>query len=226
LTLVVHDMGSDSFDHADWAGAVLNTCGNTTNTVALKTNTTKEVFNFMDVTTINSTHMIDILWETSNDMGIDMYVIERSVDGHHYTIVSDQPSIKSNKKVGYSGNDYNPVIGKSFYRVVAITTEGEKMYSYDVEVDFDIFKTKVMVYPNPVRKNQMLTADIFVDEEHKGNLNISIYSIEGKLISTKTKRMNELQAFEQFKVSELDSGLYILEVKGSDWTRIERFVVK
>ncbi|MDP5158908.1 MAG: NPCBM/NEW2 domain-containing protein, partial [Flaviramulus sp.] len=227
LTLVVHSMGPNAYDHADWAGAVFTYCDTLQNTIASKINDAIVApFTFLDITTINDTHMVDIQWETANDLGIDMYVVERSVDGHHYTVVNDQPSIKSNKQSGYMGNDYNPVIGKSYYRVVGITAQGEKIYSYEVAVDFEIFQTKVMVYPNPVRKNQKLTADIFVDNAHQGDLNISIFTIEGKLIETRSRRMNKGQAFELFKVSDLESGLYILEVKGSDWTRIERFVVK
>ena len=72
----------------------------------------------------------------------------------------------------------------------------------------------------------MLTADIFVDRENMGELDISIFTIDGRLILSRSKNMNQPQAFEQFKVSNLESGMYILEVKGSDWKRIERFIVK
>ncbi|WP_345170181.1 T9SS type A sorting domain-containing protein, partial [Algibacter aquimarinus] len=214
-------------DHGNWAEAVLSYCGEIPTSETSKTNnTSKESFNFADITAISNTHMVDIKWETLNEVDIDMYVVERSVDGHDYKVVNDQSGTKSNKKSEYIGIDYNPVIGKSYYRVAAITSQGDKIYSYEVEVDFEIFKTKVMVYPNPVRKNQILTADIFVDNLNMGDLDINIFTIDGRLIQSRSKKMNQPQAFEQFKVNTLESGVYILEVKGSDWKRIERFVVR
>ncbi len=195
-------------------------------TTALVARVSEEGFYFTNVSTLNESHLVDVKWTISNDKEVVRYVVERSVDGHSFTVITDQQGIRSSDRATYSGYDSNPVIGKSIYRIAAIKSDGQKVYSHEVEVNFDVFRTNVLIYPNPVDRSQHLTADIQVSDGDVEDMLLNIYTIDGRLLQSKTKRVERPQAFEQFDMGNLKSGIYILEVKGSDWNYSQRFVVK
>jgi len=195
-------------------------------TFAVKADLSRTGFYFNDLSTLNKSHLIDIEWTTSNDKEVAAYIVERSIDGHNFTLITDQPALKEDGLVKYDAYDSNPVVGRSLYRIMAIKQNNEKEYSHSVEVDFDLFRTNVLVYPNPVDKSQILTADITVSVDEVKDLIINIYTTDGRLVRSQARRLDRPQAFVQFDVADLKSGVYMLKVMGSDFTQTRRFVVR
>ena len=183
-------------------------------------------FYFTDLSTEKDAYLVDLKWTTSNEVGIESYLVERSIDNHTYTVVTDQLGTQSSERATYSGYDENPVIGTAFYRIVAVTKTGEKMYSHTVPVQFEVFDVNVLVYPNAVRRDELLTVDVLTTNRPHEELAISMYTMGGQLLSTRKTTMENPQAFVQFNTASLQTGSYIIKVQGSDWSRSQIFLVK
>ena len=198
----------------------------TSSGVALKSQITDRNFYFTDVASEKESHLVQIQWTVSADSDILSYEVERSVDGHHFALVSDQPASRADEQVRYHVDDPNPVAGRSEYRVVAVTVTDERLYSQSIPVSFDVKGNQVMVYPNPTVSSRPLTADIVRSDTSPETLQIRIYSADGREVLAREKLMDSAQSFEQFDLSELTSGVYILRVEGRGWAQSKRFIVE
>ncbi|MDP5060314.1 MAG: PQQ-dependent sugar dehydrogenase [Maribacter sp.] len=182
-------------------------------------------FYFTNVSTKSDSYVVDLNWTTLADDNIAYYQVERSLDNFNFNVVSDQPSMQSIEGSSYSGYDENPVIGESFYRIAAVTVNGEKTYSQTVDIDFKIFDVNMLVYPNAVKRNEMLTLDILMTDRQNEKLMISLYTMSGQLITSFNKTIVNPQEFYQIDTARLESGTYILKVRGSNWSRSKVFIV-
>ncbi|CAM4262235.1 PQQ-dependent sugar dehydrogenase [Zobellia nedashkovskayae] len=192
----------------------------------IKTTDITENIYFDNVSVDKESHLVNVKWAVTNDSEIDTYNLEKSVNGLDFELVTDQPGVRLVGQNNYNGYDYNPIIGSSLYRIVAITTDGQKIYSNQIEVDFENPRNNVMLFPNPVDRSQTLTADILLFDGGQEDIIMSIYTIDGSLVRSWTKLMDDQQSFEQLSTDDLGSGVYILQVKGANWTQSRKFMVR
>ncbi|MBU2946731.1 PQQ-dependent sugar dehydrogenase [Zobellia uliginosa] len=198
------------------------------NTVALKSNELLSDFFFEKVFSENESHVVNIKWTVNNDIGIETFSIEKSVNGDNFRFVTDQPGVRSIGHNNYNGYDYSPIIGSAVYRIAAITVEGKTVYSDEIKVDFKNPGNNVMLFPNPIDRSKTLTADILLvdGEENEEDLTLSIFTIEGRFIRSWTKLMDCQQSFEQLATDDLGTGVYILKVQGKKWSQTRKFIVR
>nr|MUH40408.1 T9SS C-terminal target domain-containing protein [Zobellia laminariae] len=197
------------------------------NTEALKLSGLPGNFYFDIVSADKKSHVVNIDWTVTNDTEIESFVVEKSVNGDDFSMVTDQPGSRLAGKNEYSDSDYHPIIGKSVYRIAAVTANGEKMYSNEVEINFKNPGNNILLFPNPIDRSQTLTADILLaDSEEEENIKLSIYSLDGSLVRSWSKTMGSKQSFEQLSTDDLRSGVYILQVNGANWTQSRKFMVR
>ncbi|TXD70631.1 T9SS type A sorting domain-containing protein [Aequorivita lipolytica] len=78
-------------------------------------------------------------------------------------------------------------------------------------------KNEFLLYPNPVKNNLFLSSD-----ENIGNLNIKIFNIEGKLLSTQNTTFEKQVSID---VSSLVNGIYFLNIEDeSGNVEIKKFI--
>ncbi|MGS0527812.1 RICIN domain-containing protein [Zobellia nedashkovskayae] len=210
------------------AGALMGkTFEESPNTEALKLSELPSNFYFDGVSVDKKSHVVNIEWTATNDIEIETFIIEKSVNGDDFSMVTDQPGSRVAGKNGYSDSDYHPIIGNSIYRIVAVTGDGERVYSNQVEINFKNSGNNILLFPNPIDRSQTLTADILLgDSEEEENVTLSIYSLDGSLVRSWSKIMGSKQSFEQLSTDDLGSGVYILQVKGANWTQSRKFMVR
>lgn len=81
----------------------------------------------------------------------------------------------------------------------------------------DFSKNKLQLYPNPVKNELFLSS-----KNGAGNLNVKIFNIEGKLLSTQTM---EVANQTSINVSQLTSGIYFLNIEDENGnTIIKKFI--
>jgi len=69
-------------------------------------------------------------WVTATEINNDYFTIERSVDGKIFNIVAEQDGAgNSNTIHKYTGYDFDPLIGVSFYRLKQTDFDGHYTYS-------------------------------------------------------------------------------------------------
>ncbi len=85
------------------------------------------------------------------------------------------------------------------------------------------YNSSMKVYPNPASNY------IHVEYKAEDNINVvylSIYSLDGKLISSKSKTVMDKSFIEQINVGELKSGYYFIRLTIEEKVITERFIIR
>src|SRR3569832_318153 len=69
---------------------------------------------------------IDILWSTASETNTSEFIIERTLDGQHFTEIKRVKAAgNSTSTLNYKVTDYNPFVGNNYYRLIEIDNDGK-----------------------------------------------------------------------------------------------------
>lgn len=195
-----------------------NACGTFTDTVTITAAATVPV-------TLNKFEgklMMDdalLTWSTAAEKNNDYFLIQKSLDGVHYTNSGKVKGIgNSNQLTNYTFIDENAFTnynGSIYYRLVQVDYNGAKTISQSIVLSNRNNDLGLTVYPNP---SKGLFTYIF-NSEQDGKVNINITNTLGVVVyekqSVATAGANELSLD-----TELPNGIYImtLEINGQKQT--------
>lgn len=123
---------------------------------------------------------IQLTWETASEQNHQRFEIQRSQNGLTWqTIGSTIENGDSSSEKRYQFGDTKPNNGLNYYRLVSISTKGEKEFSKILSFQFDTIQPKSIVLKNPIQRGE----DLFIQlgnpyEEH----HIQVYSSSGQFI--------------------------------------------
>jgi hypothetical protein len=108
--------------------------------------------NFTSITATNNGENKNLInWKVQSEININKYEIERSVDGRNFSKIGETNSILNNGTSSAYFYPDNNFYGKvNFYRVKAISQNGQVQYSSIVKVISKNEAPYISVYPNPV----------------------------------------------------------------------------
>lgn len=102
---------------------------------------------------------IEITWTTANEMGLDNYEVQRSIDGINFdSLDSKSPIGDINQMNTYLSIDSMPKIGINYYRLLIKDLDNQMEYSPIIAIPFDVItknehlRTRLDIYPNPVNE--------------------------------------------------------------------------
>ncbi|MBS1629987.1 MAG: T9SS type A sorting domain-containing protein, partial [Bacteroidetes bacterium] len=151
-----------------------------------------------------SGHTAIITWRSGLERGDETFLVQRSIDGEHFSTLGTQASLGSGHN--YSYVDPMPAIGLNYYRLAIEEPGMLTNYGTTKMLRFSQagIATDILLYPNPA------TESIFVDglATHAGAI-ISIRSIVGQLLYQET-----LSADPRVEISlhNLPAGVYQLQI--------------
>jgi hypothetical protein len=112
---------------------------------------------------------VQVDWNIASEAGIKHYEVELSFDGIHFNKAADVAVKASNTNINYNWIDVNATLGTNYYRIRAIQADGRVILSSVVIVKIDAAKTGIVVFPNPV-KNQQINFQLNTIEKGKYTL--------------------------------------------------------
>jgi hypothetical protein len=141
---------------------------------------------------------VDVKWSAVEDANFDHYELMRSTDGFEweniYSIEKNQNSNNSVNQYMYKDISHS---SSTYYKLKMLDYDGEFKYSHVVEIKNQTrLSNQVLMYPNP--SSSFVE---FVIKDHAANY--SIVDINGKTI-------REGQFFDNCKINNLETGLYIV----------------
>ncbi len=154
-----------------------------------------------------------LLWKTASEINNEGWSIEHSADGNDFREINFT-SGQGNANVvnNYSFLHKNPNNGQNYYRLVQRDFDGRITYSDIVNIQFDIERGKISLYPNPAKD------ELFVQHNLTQGL-IEIFDLQGKIVKQQSFN-NEL--ITSINSNELLQGLYHLRVSsGSEITTLK-----
>lgn len=135
---------------------------------------------FVDIQAYQQQAHIAVEWKVSQEVNIDAYEVERSVDGRNFTLVQTVQATAPQVQVKtYAWLDENIQPGTYYYRVRSIGRAGDRDYTRVVRVVIGGKGSGFTVYPNPVRGTQI---GLQVSNVPAGRFAARLYNASGQLM--------------------------------------------
>lgn len=170
---------------------------------------------YFNTTNINGS--VVVKWATATEVNSDYFNIQRSADGLNFSDIGTiEASGFSATKQEYVFTDEVAQLGRSYYRLKAVDTDGYTEYFNISMVEIE-GKKEMSVFPNPVNDALKISFNFQVDE----NAYASVVDISG----TEVLSFQFNGASFQTPIN-LNPGVYFIKVKSGTSNFMSRIVVK
>lgn len=166
---------------------------------------------------------IGLTWTTAREESNDRFFIEKLNPANQFEQYAEIIGAGfSESSQTYSLQDNAPNIGANVYRLSQVDFDGTFRILSTIEVDFESSHIGIgPIFPNPVTDNIRLILDI----DHAGEIEATIYSIEGKEVYSSFLSLDGHSELE-VNTDELSKGLYFLKLKLNGTTYRRSFLKK
>ncbi len=166
---------------------------------------------------------VHIDWTALNEINVDHYEVEKSVNGISFSMIGSVYVINNNF-VNYTKTDPSPLNGNNFYRIKAIDKNGAITYTSIVLVIICNSKTSINIYPNPVQNK---IVNIEFKNLPKVRYNFILYSSTGRMVFSKTIKHDGGSAAQNFMLPlNVKPGVYIVKLSNETSDFTSRIVVE
>ena len=171
-----------------------------------------DITNPLPVTIISFTAKLagtktDLQWTTEQEENSSYFEIQRSFGSGAFTKILQVPALgNSTTPHTYRAIDNSPETGIDYYRLKEVDKDGKYIYSSIVSVTFSA-ENSLQVYPNPVTDKFFVNINVAAQQK----INLRLYDITGKLVSTKQILLNAGSNLQPWDISSLASGVYLLK---------------
>jgi hypothetical protein len=167
--------------------------------------------------------VVDLKWETKNEINNDGFEIERSLNDGSFMPIKSIPSRNKNSiSHTYTTKDFTPGIGKNNYRLIQIDLDGRKNQVGDIVTVHFKNDGEVKVFPNPINNNQ-LTIEFY--HENKGIVEFELVNVSGQVSQTFKYNLKNGRNFIRWDLDGLPKGMYFLRSAKSDFLKSKKILV-
>lgn len=167
---------------------------------------------------LKSDTSVDLKWATSYEYAIDHFEIERSDDNQNFTIVTRVTSLwNSLRTARYVTSDIRPFLKRNYYRIVAVTSYGERIVLDQRDLFYDA-KGKFTV------KNMPSMLDITIENNFMEPLTLILYDMNGKPLKMKTFTKQTYLWNTKFDLQGLPSGSYIISAQSLNYKHAKQII--
>ncbi|MEO6232306.1 MAG: T9SS type A sorting domain-containing protein [Ferruginibacter sp.] len=171
---------------------------------------------FTNISADRKEEIIAVGWKVENEIDVAKYEVEKSSDGanflHIKTIEKTGANLSSDT---YQCLDSNPADGDNFYRIKMIEQSGKEYYSSIVKVAAIKQTPGLIVYPNPIKGNNM---HLQLKGVPSGKYQLKLIGIDGKVIYRSVLTVgNNNRTYKDVRIEKNTlQGIYQLELRGAD----------
>ncbi len=165
---------------------------------------------------------VDLVWETASESNNQFFTVQRSKDGDLFeNLFTVDGAGNSNSIIHYSGVDYNPLRGTSYYRLKQNDFDGKFSYSEILPVRIKNESTSILSL-NPSKQNSTIQMDLAFSMPSSGR--IEIKDLNGKnVISSEFIAQESVRHFS-LNSGYLSSGIYFLRITYGNEVIIRKFI--
>jgi len=180
---------------------------------------------FLDFKASLLPNRVKLDWSTATENNNDYFLVERSLDGISYKLLSTvKGSALSKSKRSYTAYDEQPIHGNLYYRLKQFDLDGKEKELADVSVDFKFAKAEVaQIYPNPTQGEFYVYLAQYPDHDFV----LEVRDLLGKLVYSEDVKKSTAEHSYLLKPSKkLVAGQYIVSIKGSKLIAPMKLIVK
>ena len=169
------------------------------------------------------TGAVAVNWTNSIDNGVDHYVVERSVDGQHFSEAATVPSTGTNDYELVEFVEFDEVI---YYRVKKVAQSGEGSYSRVIAIldgDEQTIPIHAEIFPNPIEDN-LLNVRMF-SRGLTGDVHLKVIDMKGALIHSEVIGSETAMHVHGLQLpGGLEPGVYMLHIIQEDYAKTIKFI--
>jgi hypothetical protein len=166
---------------------------------------------FMNVSAVRDNGITTLSWQVSNETNVQEYLVERSVDGVNYTVITHVSSNARTSAVNtyeYQDNDNITGTGSVYYRIKEMATSGNTLYSKIVSVQMDGLAIQLKAFPNPAKTFATVCFVATAD----GDVSLRLFDMKGSTIWQKQVRVSAgANSIILDQLANIPNGIYILQ---------------
>ena len=141
------------------------------------------------------------------------FEIERSSDGVSFTTINSITATQARCAQPFSYDDNSNVSAIAYYRIKAIDYNGKISYTLIIKVGSQVKDMRLAgLLPNPVSN----TAQLSITTVKKDKVELSIVSLEGKVVYRNTVQLQNGTSIVNLEISNLSKGTYVVRGVFSD----------
>lgn len=149
-------------------------------------------------------------WITASEINNDYFDIERSKDGKEFVSIQKvRGSGTTTNMMTYGITDYEPLQGRSFYRLKQVDYDGKFTYSDIVPVKFSSSRQLCTIQPNPAVEN----AEVVLYSPDEKNIAFRVVNSFGALVYEKPWDVHEGINRFVLDVAEFAKGIYFVTLE-------------
>jgi hypothetical protein len=160
---------------------------------------------------------VELLWTTSSEINNNYFTILHSPTGAEYKSIGTlKGNGTTNAPHDYTFTDKNPVIGKNYYRLMQTDFDGHFTQSEASMVNVLSLDPLVLLYPNPVLRNQQQNLNIEINGLIPNTpTEIQVLNMQGMAVQQALVNTNGNGTLKAtISPANLTAGLYLLNVQG------------
>lgn len=162
---------------------------------------------------------VALSWSTATEINFDYFSVQRSGDGKTFDEIAQiKGHGTTNKQHSYKYLDTDPIIGRSYYRLISNDFDGYQQVFNVVSMEYQGDK-KFSISPNPSDGTSVNLNFNFANETEG---QVTIYDNVGSVIGTYHVASNGAISFNH----ALTTGIYMAKYTSMTFSRTERFLVK
>ena len=174
-----------------------------------------------------SNSSIILEWETAAELNNERFEVQKSTDGINFlTIASVKGHGTTSEKRYYTYSDKNLTIGTFYYRLIQYDFDGESEVLPTISLvnKMQLSNSSIKVYPNPV-------FDDFISIRLEGKIitsewTASLYNMKGQIVLKAIGAVGSpSMTFDNLR-SQVEPGMYMLQVAGKDDSVSKRIIIK
>lgn len=149
-------------------------------------------------------------WKTTQEVNVDRFELERSIDGIHFSKIATLPA-KGKLQNDYTSMDVQPIKGNNFYRLKMIDLDATYKYSSVVRVGMNNGISLVKIYPTVITGKSFV---LEMENQERGNYNLGLYDLSGKLVYSQDIQHKEVSGSQTVTIpGNVSKGTYYIRVK-------------
>ena len=160
-------------------------------------------------TYVNPNNTVNLNWSTASEFNSNYFAIERSINSIDFdSIGSVKAAGNSNTILNYVFTDLHPYQGVNYYRLKQVDLNGDAHYTQVKTIDLSGNDSYFNIYPNPA--NSSITVESYLSTSE--NVTISMLDVLGTEVYTSKSYSKEGAYSQTIDLSQLNSGIYIVQL--------------
>jgi hypothetical protein len=166
---------------------------------------------------------VDIKWQTASENNSAYFGVERSLDGQNWKEIKIITAAgNSTSLIDYAIVDTDRIAATRYYRLNQVDKDGKSTLHGPVSSSCSNEDLTMTLFPNPTSAN----VSVAVQTVTAGLVDLTIYSMDGKLITTLTAQVAAGSSILPVNIEGNKVGVYLVSISLNGKTSIEKLVIQ